>query len=124
MRSKEKIKERNRRIEELRNEGWTLQNIGIHFSISRQRVWQILEEVKKRHMSFSERARIKMRERGISASEFLDNLTEFLCDTEGLSTEELKEDLRAKGIDVDKTLAGVKALLENHGCYKAAEKMK
>lgn len=33
---------RNSRIRELRQEGWTLENIGIHFEISKQRVGQIL----------------------------------------------------------------------------------
>ncbi|MHC4891225.1 MAG: hypothetical protein ACYTEO_17365 [Planctomycetota bacterium] len=50
-----------------------------------------------------------------SAGEFLDNLTEFLCDTEGISTEDLREDLEAKGVNTDKALARVKAILAKHG---------
>jgi predicted xylose isomerase-like sugar epimerase len=45
----------------------------------------------------------------------LDNLTEFLCDTEGISTEDLREDLEAKGVNTDKALARVKAILAKHG---------
>jgi len=59
----------------------------------------------------------------ITSTEFLDNLTEFLCDAEGITTEELREDLEAKGIDTEKVLANVEAMLRKYGFHKAADRM-
>ena len=42
--------------------------------------------------TFKERMFVKMKENGITSSQFLDHLTEFLCDTDGLTNEELRED--------------------------------
>jgi len=44
--SKEKVK-RNKDIMKLRIEGWELQEIGTKLGISKQRVFQILEQIKK-----------------------------------------------------------------------------
>ena len=48
-----------------------------------------------------------------SASEFLDKLTELFCDTDGLTTEEIREDLEAKGIDTEAAIARVQKLVAN-----------
>lgn len=50
-----------------------------------------------------------------SSIEFLDRLEQFLSDTEGLTTEELKEDLRGQGIDVDGVLGRIEKLLARYG---------
>ena len=50
-----------------------------------------------------------------SASEFLDGLTGLFCDTDGLTNEELREDLEANGVDVDAALDRVAEILREHG---------
>lgn len=56
----------------------------------------------------------KMKEGGITSSQFLDNLTDFLCETDGLTNEELREDLEAKGVDVDRAIARTQAIVGKH----------
>ena len=65
--------------------------------------------------------RDKLKESNTTASEFLDSITDFLCDTKGRSNEELAEDLRAKGIDPDKAVKRVKKLLAEHGIKPKGE---
>lgn len=65
-------------------------------------------------MEFRERMFAKMKERGITSSQFLDTLTEFLCETDGLTNEDLREDLEAEGIDVDKAIKKTQALVTKH----------
>ena len=57
-----------------------------------------------------------------SASEFLDRLTELLADCDGLTTEEIREDLEAKGVDVDAALERTMKLLREHGIKVDAER--
>lgn len=71
--------------------------------------------------TFKERMFEKMKEAGITSSQFLDNLTEFLCDTDGLTTEEIREDLEAKGVDVDKAIKRTQAVIQK---YLRAHKMR
>lgn len=47
-----------------------------------------------------------------TASEYLDNLTDFLTNCEGLSKEELKEELRTEGIDPNELISKVNQLVE------------
>lgn len=70
---------------------------------------------RNRAAKIRERRRKRFATHSTTSSEFLDNLTAFLCDTEGISTEELREDLEAKGIDTDRLLSRVKAILAKHG---------
>jgi len=42
-----KLLTRNKKILKLRIEGWELEEIGLELGISKQRVFQILEQVKK-----------------------------------------------------------------------------
>lgn len=65
-------------------------------------------------MEFKERMFAKMKERGITSSQFLDNLTDFLCETDGLTNEELREDLEAKGVDVEKAIKKTQAIVAKH----------
>ncbi len=53
-------------------------------------------------------------EPGLSSSEFLDRITEFLTDTSYMTTQELKEHLETKGVDTDAALKRVYALLEKY----------
>lgn len=46
------------------------------------------------------------------ASVFLDNLTEFLGETEGQDLKDIKDELREEGIDVDAFVAKVKGVIE------------
>lgn len=64
--------------------------------------------------TFKERMFEKMKKSGITSSQFLDNLTEFLADTEGLTNEEIREDLEAKGIDVDRAIKKTQAIVQRH----------
>jgi len=57
----------------------------------------------------------KLKDHDMTASQFLDGLTELLCDTSGLTNEELREDLEANGVDVDKSLDEVDKILRKHG---------
>lgn len=47
-----------------------------------------------------------------TASEYLDNLTDFLTNCEGLSKEDLKEELRTEGIDPDELILKVNQLVK------------
>ncbi len=60
--------------------------------------------------------RAKLRASGMTASQFLDNLTEFLCQTDpDRTTEEIRADLEEDGVDVDAGLRRMAALLREHG---------
>lgn len=60
--------------------------------------------------------RAKLKASGITASQFLDNLTDFLCQTDpDRTTEELKAELEEDGIDVDSGLRRMATLLRKHG---------
>jgi len=48
-----------------------------------------------------------------TASEYLDNLADFFADFEGLSQEELKEELRAEGINPDELISKVNRLVKS-----------
>ena len=48
-----------------------------------------------------------------SSSELLDCLTDFLAESSELTNEEIKEDLRAKGVDPEKVVQRVKNLVES-----------
>jgi len=64
---------------------------------------------------FKERMQAKMKEQGITSSQFLDYLTELFCDTDGLTTEEIREDLEAEGVNVDASTARFEKLLNKYG---------
>lgn len=51
----------------------------------------------------------------LTASEFLDGLTELFSNCDGLTTEEIREDLIEQGVDVDALLERVLKLLHEHG---------
>ena len=55
------------------------------------------------------------RHRAVSSSEFFDWLERFFLNTDGLTTEELAEDLREQGIDVDGVLDEVEKILARYG---------
>lgn len=65
--------------------------------------------------NFKTRMRAKMKEQGITASQFLDNITDLLCDTSGMTIKELQQDLREHGIDPDEQWAGIQELLHKYG---------
>lgn len=65
--------------------------------------------------SYKDRMLRKQKELGISSSEMLDRITDFLCDTEGMTTEELKEDLEDMGIDTERAINRMYCLLEIYG---------
>ncbi len=71
--------------------------------------------------TFKERMFEKMKELGITSSQFLDNLTEFLSDTDGLTNDEIREDLEAKGVDVDRAVRRTQAMVRK---YIRAHRMK
>jgi sugar-specific transcriptional regulator TrmB len=48
-----------------------------------------------------------------TASEYLDNLTDFFICLEGVSQEELKEELRSEGIDPDELISKVNQLVKS-----------
>ncbi len=52
------------------------------------------------------------RTKGGGRSKKLENLFDFLEDDEGLSDEEIKEELRAEGIDPDALIARCKSVVE------------
>lgn len=65
---------------------------------------------------FKERMLAKMRENGITSSQFLDNLTDMFVDSlEHMTNEELREDLEEQGVDVDALLERAKKLLNKYG---------
>jgi hypothetical protein len=51
----------------------------------------------------------------ITSSQFLDNLTELFSDTSYMTTDEIREDLEAKGIDTERLLNRTRCLLEIYG---------
>ena len=57
-----------------------------------------------------------------SAREFLDGLTELFANTDGLTNEEIREDLEAQGVDVDAALERTMKLLREHGIKVDAER--
>jgi len=60
--------------------------------------------------------RAKLKASGMTSSQFLDNLTEFFCQTDpNRTTEELRADLEEDGVDVDRALRNVAKVLRKHG---------
>lgn len=63
---------------------------------------------------FKKRIKAKMKESGMSASQFLDGLIELFCDVDGLTDEEIREDLEAEGVDVDAALKRTQEMVQRH----------
>jgi len=60
--------------------------------------------------------REKLKASGMTSSQFLDGLTELFCETDpDRTTEELRTDLEAKGVDTDRALRNVAKVLRKHG---------
>ncbi len=71
---------------------------------------------------FKKRMLAKMKKNGITSSEFLDNLTDMFVESlEHMTTEELREDLEAKGVDVDALLERTEKLLNKYGISMKAK---
>ncbi len=65
---------------------------------------------------FKERMFAKMKENGITSSQFLDNLTDMLIEgIEHMTDEELREDLEEQGVDVDASLERTEKILNKYG---------
>lgn len=62
-----------------------------------------------------EELRQKLKESDMTASQFLDGLTELLCDNDGLTTDEIREDLEYKGVDTEAFLNRIRVILEVYG---------
>ena len=72
----------------------------------------MLQRVEDRDKSYRER----LRKQNITASQFLDNLTDMFCETIGhMTNEELRDDLLANGVDPDAAYQKVKEILAKHG---------
>ena len=71
--------------------------------------------------SFKERMHAKMKGSNITSLMFLDMITEVLSDTDGLTTEEIREDLIAKGVDVDRAVKRTQKMIQK---YLRAHRMK
>jgi hypothetical protein len=74
---------------------------------------------------FKERMFAKMKESGITSSQFLDRLTDmFIESIEHMTDEELREDLEEQGVDVDALLERTEKLLNKYGISMKGDKSK